>query len=370
MIRLLCDLINHDTQNPPGNERILAQFIRSYLRDAPCSVEIQDVCDGRANVLARIPGRTHTKALLLNGHLDTVPHGGGWSSPAGAATQRDGKIYGRGASDMKSGLAALLYAFRDFARSGKTPGRDVLFAGTCDEESGGLGARALAESGALNGVSSIVIGEPTGLGMGLAAKGCLWLRLQVRGRTSHGAYPQRGINAIEGAFAFARALQADIAGGPGHPLLGQTTATLTCIQGGVKANVVPDSAEAMLDIRTAPGTDHAALLARGRALAQSLSEATPGLEIGLFVDNDRSPVETASSAPLAEAFSRCAQPILGHAPAQIGTAFFSDASVFARYGAFDVVLFGPGESDAAHTPNECVRIDACERAARVYRALL
>ena len=170
------------------------------------------MCDGRANVLARIPGRTHTKAPLLNGHLDTVPHGGGWSSSAGAATQRDGKIYGRGASDMKSGLAALLYAFWDFARSGKAPRRDVLFAGICDEESGGLGACALAESGALNGVSSIVIGEPTELGMGLAAKGCLWLRLQVRGRTSHGAYPQRGINAIEGAFAFARALQADIAG--------------------------------------------------------------------------------------------------------------------------------------------------------------
>ena len=369
MENLLIDILNIDTQNPPGNERILAEYIRAYLADAPCEVTVQDLGDGRANVLARLPGRAPGHALLLNGHLDTVPNGSGWDTDPQRAVIRDGRIYARGASDMKSGLAAMLCAFRELARSGRMPAHDVLFLGTCDEESNGLGARAAAEAGWLEGVEAILSGEPTDSGLGMAAKGCLWLRLCATGRTSHGAYPRRGVNDIEGLYDFTREVKAMVEGGE-HPLLGAATATLTRIAGGVKANMVPDGAEAVMDVRTLPGTDHDALIARVTDAARRFSEAHPGLGIAVSVENNRLPVETRPDSRFAPMLSRLWQAQHGAPMEPTGTAFFSDASVFLRYADCDVVQFGPGSSALAHTPNEWVSRDAFADAVALWQALL
>lgn len=369
MEKLLFDLLNMDTRNPPGNERIAAAFIRDYLSDAPCDARLQGENALRCNVVARVRGQAPGGALLLNGHLDTVPSGEGWHSDPVKAIQRDGRIYARGASDMKSGLAAMLYAFRRLALSGRVPAHDVIFAGTYDEESFGDGAHTLSKSGELDGVTSVVIGEPTGNGLGLASKGCIWLRACVSGRTSHGAYPERGVNAVEAALQWA-GLVKDAVGAGEHPLLGAPSATITRISGGVKANMVPDRAEITMDIRTLPGTRNAALTETARAGARSLMRAQPGLLIEPFVDNDRPPVETDENAPVAALLSECFCSELGRAPARTGSAFFSDASVFLQYGAFDTVLFGPGESALAHTPDESVSLDAYRDCVRVYEALL
>ena len=369
MEALLFDLLNIDTQNPPGNERILAEYVRNYLSDTPCELTLQDVGDGRANVIARLRGRLPGHGVMLNGHLDTVPNGIGWGSDPQRAVVRDGRVYARGASDMKSGLAAMLCAFRELALSGRQTAHDVLFVGTCDEESGGLGAQAAAEAGVLEGVDAILIGEPTDLGLGLAAKGCLWLALQASGRTSHGAYPHRGVNAIDGLYEFACALRREIEGGS-HPLLGSATATLTRLQGGVKANMVPDQAQAILDVRTLPGTDHEALLQRARALAAQFCMERAGLNIEIAVQNNRLPVETRPDSRLARKLDRLWQQQHGQPMKRAGTAFFSDASVFLRYADCDVIQFGPGESTQAHTPNESVSLSACADALNLWRALL
>ena len=369
MKQLLIDMLNIDTQNPPGNERILAEYIRDYLAGAPCEVTVQDAGGGRANVVARVRGRERGHALLLNGHLDTVPNGIGWDTDPQSTVERGGRLYARGASDMKSGLAVLLCAFGELARSGRTPAHDVLLAGTFDEESGGAGAQALAEAGWLEGVETILIGEPTDMGLGLAAKGCLWLALRARGRTSHGAYPQRGVNAIEGLYDFTRLLKGEIEGGA-HPLLGAATATLTRIEGGVKANMVPDAARAVMDVRTLPGTDHDALIARVKALAARFCGEREGLAIDIDVENNRMPVQAKPDSRLAGALSRLYERRLGRPMKPAGTAFFSDASIFLRYADCDVVQFGPGSSALAHTPNESVAVADCEAALAVLRDLL
>jgi len=270
---------------------------------------------------------------------------------------------------MKSGLAVMLYAFGELARSGAQPARDVLSAGTCDEESGGLGAKALAEAGWLDGVETIRIGEPTHLGLGMAAKGCLWLKIRAEGRTSHGAYPMRGVNAIEGLYELTRRLKAEIEGGA-HPLLGAATATLTRIEGGVKANMVPDRAQAVMDVRTLPGTDHDALVARARALAEALCREREGLRLSVDVENNRMPVETRPDSTVARTLERLWMKRHGAPIRHVGTAFFSDASVFLRYADCDVVQFGPGESALAHTPNESVSLAACGDALALWRDLL
>jgi len=366
MERLLCDILNIDTQNPPGNERVLAEWIARYLADAPCGASVRPISGQRANVVARIPGHRREGALLLNGHLDTVPHGGGWLTPPGTASQRDGCLHARGASDMKSGLAAALFAFREYARSGETPRTDILFAGTADEESGGLGAAALMESGEADGVGAIVIGEPTGNRPALAAKGAIWLRATVTGRVSHGAYPERGVNAIEGAMRFAEAVRGCLSGA--HPLLTPPTATVTGLTGGIKQNMVPDRAELLMDVRTVPGAAHAALIDTFQAAARALS--VHGLWIDLEVLNDRAAVTVGEDAPIVRALTACCREELGEAPNPVGTAFFSDASIFLKYGRFDAALFGPGESDQAHTPNERVSLAAYRDSIRVYRALI
>lgn len=364
---LLEQILNIDTQNPPGNERVLAEWIAAYLSDAPCQVTMQPVAEGRANVVARIKGRKPGGALLLNGHLDTVPYGSaGWATPPGTATRSGDRLIARGASDMKSGLAAALFAFRAYACSGHTPETDILFAGTTDEESGGTGARALCESALLEGVSSIVIGEPTGNALGLAAKGAIWLKAKVSGRVSHGAYPERGVNAIEGAMRFSERVRVLLTGR--HPLLTPPTAMVTGLLGGVKQNMVPDEATLLMDVRTTPGMAHEALIASFRALARSMS--VDGLSIDLEVLNDRMSVTVSEDAPVVRALEASFESALGRAPGRTGTAFFSDASVFLKYGAYDVVLFGPGESDQAHTPGECVSLQAYRDSAHVYGQLI
>ncbi|MBR1561421.1 MAG: M20 family metallopeptidase [Clostridia bacterium] len=369
MKKLLYDMLDIDTQNPPGNERVLAGYIRDYLADTPCEVTIQDVAEGRANVVARLRGRTPGHGVVLNGHLDTVPNGMGWATDPQRAVERDGRVYARGASDMKSGLAAMLCAFRERALTGVQPEHDILFLGTCDEESGGLGAKAAAEAGLLEGMDAVFIGEPTDLGLGLAAKGCLWLKLTAAGKTSHGAYPERGVNAIDGLYGFTRVLKQAVEGGS-HPLLGAATATLTVVGGGVKANMVPDRAEAVMDVRTLPGADHAALVERARALAAAWCAERPGLAIDIMVTNDRMPVETRPGSPYAQKMDAVWQRQHGRPMKPAGTAFFSDASVFLRYADCDVVQFGPGESDQAHTPNESASLKACDDALALWRELL
>ena len=128
-LKLLGDVIGITTVNPDGDEKVLANFIASYLEDTGCFVDIIEFAEGRANVIAKLKGRERGNALMLNGHLDTVPFGNleGWETPPDKATVKNGILYGRGSSDMKSGLCAALYAFRQLAIEGFEPKNDIIF---------------------------------------------------------------------------------------------------------------------------------------------------------------------------------------------------------------------------------------------------
>lgn len=334
-------------------------------------MQVQDLSGGRANVVAVRRGRLPGHGLMLNGHLDTVPHGdpATWRTPPGTPVVEGGRVYARGASDMKSGLCAALYAFRQYCESGAEPEHNVLFTGTADEETGGTGAQALLDAGWLEGVERVVIGEPTGNALSLCAKGTLWLRCTLHGRTSHAAYPDRGVNAIDYAYALAQVAARHVKG-HAHPLLGEATCTMTQIDGGVKINVVPDACVMALDIRTTPDLSHDALIAAVRAEADALMRLTEGLLITLDVLNDRMPVAAAPDCGIARALSESYVAVCGEPIQQVGTAFFSDASVFLREKRLDAVLFGPGDSDEAHRPNESVDLRRVTEAARVYSKLL
>ncbi len=369
MEQLLNDLLRIPTANPPGNERALATFIAEHLRDTPCEVSCQDVAEGRANVTAILRGKSRENALLLNGHLDTVPFGAGWDTDP-IEPVRDGDwLRARGASDMKSGLAAMLYAFRQFALGGKQPERDVIFLGTADEEAYGLGAHAAGKAGLLAHVGTAIIGEPTGNRIGVASKGVLWLQVQAAGRTCHGAYPDRGINAVRLAVSLADGIESLLAG-QRHPLLGNSTCTITQISGGIKINMVPDACDMLLDIRATPGVDQDGLLQDALGLAEMLERAHPGARITLTALTNRPPVLAEADGAAVRRLGEIVGGVTGRQAEHTGTAFFSDASVFCRYKAAEYILFGPGESDQAHQPNERVSLAQYRQAVAVYQQVL
>ncbi|MEM1486320.1 M20 family metallopeptidase [Oscillospiraceae bacterium PP1C4] len=370
-MRLLCDTIGIVTVNPNGEEKLLADFIASYLKDTGCTVEVQKFAPNRANIIATLKGRSDGKALLLNGHLDTVPFGSadGWDTPPDGATLRGDNLYGRGTSDMKSGLCAALYAFRQLALEGFVPENDIVFVGTGDEESLGLGAQAVVASGLLNHVSRIIIGEPTDNQISVASKGTLWLAFSIRGKTSHGAYPWEGINAVELAYVLFEALRNHL-GTAKHPYLSASTCTLTSIQGGVKVNMVPDACSMTLDVRTVPPALHSELLERLDALIAQLEGQFAGAEIAYQVLTNRMAVEIPTDDGLVRELSQTVDGVLGEKPRLTGTGFFSDASIFLREYNLPTVLFGPGKSCEAHKPNESVSVKCYFDAIECYYRFL
>ncbi|HEV2122686.1 MAG TPA: M20/M25/M40 family metallo-hydrolase, partial [Chloroflexota bacterium] len=273
VISLAKSLIQFATPNPPGEERSLAEFLAQYLADLGIEAQVLGVGAAgapQANVFARVPGAGNRPALILCGHLDTVPPGEGtWTRDPFEPVVEDDLLYGLGAADMKGAIAAMVLAAGRVAKEGALSG-DLLLAFTSGEETRSRGARALAESGLLNGAFGMVIGEPTGNRVAIAEKGGTWPEVIVTGRTAHGSLPQLGANAVaglvEGLSRAERALQADANDlstteralreavvGPEHPLLGRPTFTPTRLSGGVANNVVPDRASAVIDIRMVPG---------------------------------------------------------------------------------------------------------------------
>lgn len=367
-VELLCETVETVTVNPPGDEEALAQKLCAYLRDVGIPAEIQTFAPGRANVTARLKGRTSGPALLLNGHLDTVPFGAAeaWASPPEKACLREGRLYGRGVSDMKSGLCAALFALCLLAHEGFVPKHDIVFLGTGDEESQGLGAQAAVDAGILRDVGGIVIGEPTGNHAAVASKGTLWLECTVRGKTSHGAYPQEGVNAVETAFELFSAIRQAVGEGI-HPYLMPPTCTLTKISGGVKVNMIPDLCQFSLDIRTVPGLCHDEILRSAQLAAEKARHSCA--ETTFEVLTDRAAMETDPQLPLVRDL-RASIAACGLPEKLTGTAFFSDASIFLKHAAIPTVLFGPGESSQAHKPNESLCLKDYLDSAACYRHFL
>lgn len=153
---------------------------------------------------------------------------------------------------MKSGLAAMVYVLGTMVKAGCSPRMNLCFMGTCDEEKGGLGARKILQENRMPQPSLLLIGEPTGLKPGVAQKGCMWIELTVDGVTSHGAYPDEGINAVEYGMDIAREFKEKI-GSHSHGILGTATVQVTKIQGGIAPNMTPDRAEIFMDVRTFRG---------------------------------------------------------------------------------------------------------------------
>lgn len=359
---LLTSLIRLDTSNPPGNEQPVADRLESFFLNLGLEVERYQVAPGRSNLLVRWRGEGRAPALVFSGHFDVVPaRAADWRFPPFAGVTGEGRLFGRGTTDMKSGVAAIAGMLAAAARSRvRLPG-DLVFAGTVGEEVDCAGALHFAASVSAENFSGLVIAEPTHLRVARCHKGALWLRVETVGKAAHGSMIREGYNAIVSMQRVLERILAMPLGGGVHPLLGESTLNIGTIQGGMKVNIVADSCEATLDLRTLPGQSHLGLVSAIDGILRAMRREDPRFSGKVEVVQDRQPVETDEDHGLVTNALRAAAQ--EHA---IGMTYFTDASVLASAWRLPCVILGPGDPRLAHQVDESVELAHVAEAGRIY----
>lgn len=362
VISLLQQLVRIPSVNPdnaPGTsetgEETLAIFLSGWLESIGADVSLEEIKPGRPNLIARFAPLDGRPRILLGPHLDTVGVGGMTIEPFGGEI-REGKLWGRGAADTKGPMAAMLWALHE--------NRDILenlpvavdFVAFMGEESGQWGSRDFAKKHGSDYTFALV-GEPTSMEIVHATKGSLWATLRATGKAAHSSMPEKGENAI---LKLTRALDRldchlipELASFT-HPVLGHSTLNIGVIRGGSRPNIVPDFAEAELDIRITPSL---AAAGGGLKLLKDTLEFHD-LPVEIVNPHENPPMETAAEHPMI-------QSLLGLGSKLAGAPWFSDAAHLSN-GGVPSICIGPGSIDQAHTVDEFIEIDALKNGAEFF----
>lgn len=360
-LTLARQLLSFNTINPPGQEAECMAFLARWLQERGFEVTLSTFGAGRCNLLATLPGKGNGSPLAFTGHLDTVPLGDApWShDPFGEV--HNGRLYGRGASDMKAAIAAFLVACvarAAFIRAGS----GVVLILTGGEETGCDGAQALLATGTLPEVGALIVGEPTANYPVIGHKGALWLCCRTEGKTAHGAMPELGINAIYLAADAVKKIQ-HFTPGPSHPLMRRPTLNVGRIRGGLNINSVPDSASFDVDIRTAPNLQHADIRTR---LHQHLGD---GVQIDTLVDLP-AVLADAQSPWIRQVYQLC-QPQHASPLTPRIVPYFTDASLLLpALNMPPCIILGPGEPTMAHQTDEYCELTRLAAAEELYGQLI
>jgi succinyl-diaminopimelate desuccinylase len=390
-------LVRIPTVVPPGDTRDLVSFVDGYFRAKGIATAIHELVPTKANLCATVPGRGEGK-LLWVGHIDVVPIGGleAWQREPFSGDIENGRVFGRGATDMKGACAAAMLAAGLLAEQGDHLGPTVEFWFTCDEEVGGTdGARRLAEGGYFAGDACIIgdgwSGERAGIDVG--CKGGMGTTLRAKGRTGHASRPYMGNNAVDKLLAvipYARRI-ADFplevpeelipvfkASGEDIVENGRLSGeraelarrsffypsvNLSIIQGGVKSNVIPDEASATFDIRLSPGSDREKV--RQRMLELIREAGVDGVEAEIRPAGTTGYYESPGH-PFVQQMSAVLQRVTGQQPRLKVLSGGTDGISIHHTSGIPCVGFGAGLPEAAHGPNEHVTVSNLVRAARVY----
>lgn len=358
VVALLRDLVAIDSVNPAlapggGGEAAIAEHVAAVLRRAGLDVAVDEAAPGRPNVVGVLEGRAPGRALMLCGHLDTVGVGG-MRAPF-TPVVRGGRLYGRGAQDMKGGVAAMIDAAARLAAGGGLPSGRLVVAAVADEEHASLGADALVRGHAADGA---VVTEPTDLRMATCHKGFEWVEVETRGRAAHGSRPADGRDAIlrmGRVLARLEAHGARLAAGPSHPLLGPASLHASTIAGGGEASVYPDRCRLRFERRTLLGEPADAGLAEAQGILAALAREDEEFEGSARPVFSRPPHELAAGHPLCRTLAGVLAR-RGEAADAAGMSFWTDAAVLAGAGT-PAVLFGP-RGAGLHGREEYVEVDS------------
>jgi succinyl-diaminopimelate desuccinylase len=358
-VDLTRELLRFNTINPPGAEDACAQHLGRLLEAAGFRVTSHAFAPTRTSLVATIGGNGGGPPLCFTGHVDTVPLGATpWTRDAFAGETAGGRLYGRGSTDMKSGVAAFVVAALRLATRLR-PTSGVVLVITAGEETACEGARHLATSAALPRAGAIVVAEPTGNAACVGHKGALWLEARTTGVTAHGSMPERGVNAVYKAARAVLMLEKFEFGAVPHPVLGRPTLNVGNLHGGLNVNSVPDAAVIGIDIRTIPSVKHAAL--RGDL------EAYLGPDVALSAVADAEGVWTDPADPWVQGVSEIAERTAAVSREVRAAPYFTDASALTpAMGHPPTVIIGPGETGLAHQTDEYCLVERIEQAVEIY----
>ena len=367
-VSLTQDLIRFNTINPPGNEDQICNYLAQLLESAGFECRKIEFAPHRMSLVAKIGACSRDKpSICFTGHVDVVPLGARtWTFEPFAGLIEDGKLYGRGSSDMKSGVAAFVVAAMKMAESAKHGGGVTLII-TAGEETGCEGAFHLAASQEilefLGPAGCFVVAEPTANEPLLGHKGAYWLRASTDGITAHGSMPERGDNAFYKLAKAALTLEKFTFDTPAHELMGQGTLNVGTAKSGININSVPDAAEMTLDIRTVAGQSHPHIYG---CLCKALG---PAVRLDTIIDIEG--VFTPASEPwMASVFDLC-EKTNGVRPIEKTVSYFTDASALKpAIGNPPTVILGPGQPEMAHQTDEFCFVDKIVDATQLFSDLI
>jgi acetylornithine deacetylase len=355
-IKLLRDLVAIDSVNPslvPGaaGEGAVASALAHHLRQLGLDVHVQDVAPGRPNVIGVFEGRERGRSLMFCGHVDTVGVDG-MAAPFDPV-EREGRLYGRGAQDMKGGVAAMVDAVRVLIDRGQSRGR-IVIAAVIDEEYASIGADALVTAWTAD---AAVVTEPTDLDIGVGHKGFAWFEIETRGRAAHGSRPKEGLDAIlhmGRVLSRLEGLDRELQARPPHAVMGTASLHASLIDGGRELSSYPDRCRLQMERRTVEGETDESIAAEVQRILDREAAGDPSFRADSRLMFSRPPYALARGHELSAAMQRAARETRCRADL-VGMSFWTDAAVLGGAG-IPSVLFGPGGA-GLHSTEEYVLIE-------------
>lgn len=351
LVYLLQKLVQIPTENPPGKTEEVVEFLITevFKEEEGFHNELVTHLKNKIklhNLITRIG--SGKKKIILSGHFDVVPVGDSskWDYPPFSARIIDDKLYGRGSADMKGGIVSLIGTLKSLSREKKfLENYELIFLGTADEEAGMSGSLTLTNKGIINDAILLIIGEPTGLNIGIAEKGVLWVKLKLYGRAAHGSMPEEGINAIEGALKIIPKLGKCLRDF-NNPVLGSSSINIGKIKGGNKINVVPDYTELEIDFRIIPEQNVGDLI-------NSLKMIDPEpFKMDIEILNNLPALQSDSKHPFIRNLKRISNMEL------IGLPYATDLAKFITTdNPVPFVIYGPGNPNDVHKINESISLN-------------
>ena len=358
------ELLAFNTINPPGMERACARHLGAMLEGAGFAVTYHEFAEGRTSLIARIGDGGAKPPICFTGHVDIVPLGAKpWTRDPFAGETDGDRVYGRGSTDMKSGIAAFVAAAIELADDlARGPGAVLVI--TAGEEIGCEGAKYLADHDLLGRAGAIVVAEPTGNYPFIGHKGLAWFEVETFGVTAHGSMPEVGDNAIVKMADVIRDLDRFRFPVESHPVMGKPTMNVGTIRGGLNTNSVPDEARITIDTRSVPGIDHGHVCASLQALL-----APRGAKVRQIVDTPALYTEPGNEW-VERVFEACT-PYVGARPEPRTIMFSTDGADLKRgFRGPPAVVLGPGEPTLAHQTDEWCSMNRIEQSTELFRTLL
>lgn len=359
ILACLRELVSIDSINPalvpdaPG-ERAIADYVQGWLHDAGLEVARHEPVPGRVSIVGRLQGTGGGRSLMLNAHYDTVGVVG-MEAPFSAEV-RDGRVYGRGAYDMKGSLAACMGAVRELAASDRPLAGDVLVAAVADEEDASIGTADLTEH---YHPDAAIVTEPTSLNVCLAHKGFAWLEVTTSGVAAHGSRPELGVDAnlrMGRVLHALDALEVELRQRTPHPLLGTASLHAALLAGGTGPSTYADACRLVVERRTLPGEPPERPAGEMESILASLRSADPTFIAECRLLLQREPFEVERSAPVVRTVADALTEVTGAEPRYVGDSAWMDSALLAAAG-IETVVVGPTGA-GAHATEEWVDVES------------